>query len=117
MSENPELDGYEPTERPIRSRGMIIAMRVTVSLALGALLLPAVIVGVGYTARTADSACRVTASVYAPGAASVSTRFEFGPSGLGWQCFAVTTSHGERRIAELGLIPSAPTFRGDEIGA
>ena len=108
--ENPELAEYEPLgERPLRGRGMTVASRVFVVVALGALLLPGILLTISIQTQTADYTCTVYTRQYQPDALSSSARFEFfGPLGPGWQCYALNTEGDAAWVAPLGLIPSAP---------
>ena len=103
--ETPELSGYVPHDRPLRSSRSLV-MRVVVALGLIALLLPGILVTVSTANRTALSACAAYTAYFAPEAVSFSTRFELvGPAGIGWNCYAVGFGGEEVLVASLGLIP------------
>jgi hypothetical protein len=108
--DHPELDEFEPLdERPLRGRTMTIASRVFVVVALGALLLPGILLTISIQTATADGTCSVYSREYQPDAQGSSARFElFAPLGPGWQCYALNTEGDATWVAPLGLIPSAP---------
>ncbi len=109
FEEHPELAEYEPPEGPLRGRRATIAARVFVFVALGALLLPGILVTISVQTETAGSTCAVYAHHYQPDAVGSSARFElFAPLGPGWQCYALNTEGDATFVAPLGLIPSAP---------
>jgi hypothetical protein len=109
MSENPELEGYEPTGGGIRSRARRRATRIVVFAAIAALILPGILITVGFAQRTADSACAYWVAVTAVNADRSLARFElFGRGGPGWQCYAVSEGGAERHIAPIGIIPTMP---------
>ena len=65
--DHPELAEYEPLgERPLRGRGMTVASRVFVVVALGALLLPGILLTISIQTQTADYTCAVYARQYQP---------------------------------------------------
>ena len=104
--DEPELAGYEPHERPLRSPHLMTVMRVVVVLGLVGLILPGILVTAGTANNTAQRACAAYTAYYAPEAISFSTRFElFSPAGIGWNCYAVPFAGDEVLIASLGLIP------------
>jgi hypothetical protein len=109
FDDHPELAGYEPVERPLRGRRMVIATRVVVVLGLIALVMPGVLISISYASATASNTCSVYVHHYAPDALSSSARFEvFAPAGPGWQCYALNTEGDATFVAPLGLIPTTP---------
>ncbi|WP_090039494.1 MULTISPECIES: hypothetical protein [unclassified Leifsonia] len=108
--DHPELAEYEPLgERPLRGRTMTVASRVFVVVALGALLLPGVLLTISIQTQTAGYTCSVYTRQYQPDALGSSARFELaGPVGPGWQCYALNTEGDATWVAPLGLIPSTP---------
>ena len=112
MSENPELDGYEPhDQKPLRSPLLKRITQVAVVAGLVSLVLPGIIVTAGTATATATNSCAVYASVYAEQAASNDARFEFvGPEGPGWYCYVTAFSGEEYLLRPLGLIPGVPVF-------
>ena len=107
--DEPELAGYEPSEKPLRSPHLLTAMRIIVVVGLVGLLLPGVLVTVGTANSTANSSCAAYAAYYAPEAVGFSTRFElFSAAGTGWNCYAVGFDGDEILLASLGLIPGGP---------
>lgn len=104
--EEPELAGYQPHERPLRSGRTRMLMRVVVVLGLVALVLPGILVTLGTAQRTAERTCARYTAFFAPEARDSIARFELaGPEGPGWTCTAVTFDGREFLIASLGLIP------------
>jgi hypothetical protein len=104
--DEPELAGYQPHERPLRSPHLVTALRVVVVLGLIGLVLPGILVAIGTANRTALTTCAAYTAYYAPEAVSFSARFELvGPAGLGWNCYAVEFGGGEVLVATLGIIP------------
>jgi hypothetical protein len=109
LDDHPELAGYEPLDRPLRGRRMIIVTRVVVVMGLVALILPGVLVTISIATTTATNTCAVYVRQYEPDAVSSSARFELlGPVGPGWQCYALNTEGDATFVAPLGLIPSTP---------
>ena len=109
FEEHPELAEYDPHERPLRGRRRTIATRVFVIVALGALLLPGILLTISIQTETAGYTCDVYARHYEPDSVDSSARFElFAPAGPGWQCYALNTEGDATWVAPLGLIPSAP---------
>jgi len=110
FEEHPELAEYEPLgERPLRGRTHTVAARVFVIVALGALLLPGILLTVSIQTQTASYTCDVYARRYEPDSVGSSARFAVtGPLGPGWQCYALNTEGDSTWVAPLGLIPSTP---------
>jgi hypothetical protein len=118
FDDHPELAGYEPLEKPLRGRRMLVATRVVVVLGLIALVLPGVLVTISFASATAANTCSVYVHHYAPDAQGSSARFElFAPAGPGWQCYAVNTEGDASFVAPLGLIPTTPRPFPAETGA
>lgn len=104
--DEPELAGYEPHDRPLRSPHLITVMRVVVVIGLAGLLLPGVLVTVGTASSTANRTCSIYTAYYAPEAVGYSTRFEvFSAAGMGWNCYAVQFGGEELLLRSLGIIP------------
>ena len=108
--DEPELAGYEPTRgRPLRSRRLVITMRVVVVVGILCLVLPQVITTVTVASSTAQEACLAWVRYEAPQATGASATFElFGANGMGWQCYTVGAFGGDKHVASLGLIPVSP---------
>ena len=107
--DEPELAGYEPHDRPLRSPRLVTAIRVVVVIGLVGLILPGILITMNTANRTAQNTCSVYTAFYAPGAMSFSVRFELvGPAGVGWNCYAVNFGGGEILVKALGLIPGGP---------
>ncbi|MDY7543014.1 MULTISPECIES: hypothetical protein [unclassified Cryobacterium] len=111
--EHPELAGYEPHDaaRPLRSRRMLLVMRLAVLLGLVALIVPGILTSLQIASVTAASACSVAVAHYYPLAEGSTARFDLaGPGGFGWQCYAIDVHERETWVIALGLIPRAPGF-------
>ncbi|WP_165065289.1 hypothetical protein [Marisediminicola senii] len=106
--DHPELAGYEPGDgRPLRSRRLLIMMRVIVIVGIVALVLPGIVTIVTVGSSTASRACALWVERLEPGATGSSARFElFGPGGVGWQCYTTGLFGGDVLVASLGPIPS-----------
>ena len=102
----PELAGYEPGEGgTLRGPRMRRMARVVVLLAVAALVLPGVLIGVSTATRTAEVACRIVTASEAPGAAP-EARWEWvGAEGPGWYCYARAFGGHEVQLRFLGFIP------------
>ena len=59
--DEPELTGYEPHEKALRSAHLVTAMRVMVVLGLVALVLPGILITASTASRTAVQACMSSA--------------------------------------------------------
>ncbi len=104
--DEPELSGYVPHEKPLRSRHLTTVMRVVVVLGLVALLLPGILVTMGTAQRTAERACATYVAVLAPGSTAASARFELvSAAGMGWNCYAIDFDGDQVLVRALGLIP------------
>lgn len=104
--DEPELAGYEPHEKPLRSPHLVTVMRVVVVIGLVALVLPGLLVTMTTADRTAKATCAAYTAYYAPEAVSFSSRFELvSAAGMGWNCYAVEFGGDEILVAALGLIP------------
>ncbi|WP_136707813.1 hypothetical protein [Agromyces sp. H66] len=111
----PELDGEPRDDGPVFGDRRRRALRITVLVALGALVLPLVLSMYGVARSAAQRACAVSVAAFDTDAAGARVAFDlFGRGGPGWQCFAVAENGGETLIAELGLLPGAPRFIGDD---
>ncbi|PJJ71436.1 hypothetical protein CLV46_0983 [Diaminobutyricimonas aerilata] len=109
--DEPELAGYEPGDdsRPLRSRRMLLAMRVVVVLGLLGLVLPGILITLSTAADSATRACAMYTARDVPGALSSEARFEvFGPEGMGWSCYAERYGDRVMYVIGMGLIPAAP---------
>ncbi len=107
--DEPELAGYEPHEKPLRSPNLVRAMRIVVVIGLAGLVLPGILITASVANRTALASCATYVQYYSPGAVDFSARFELiGPAGMGWNCYAVQFGGEEILIASLGLIPGGP---------
>ena len=109
--EEPELAGYEPHEKPLRSPHLMTVMRVVVVLGLAALILPTILATMVTANRTAVATCAAYVAYYAPQSADFSVRFELvSPSGVGWNCYAIAFGGDELLVQALGLIPGRPVI-------
>lgn len=102
-----ELAEYEPGDgRPVHSEAKRRAMRIVVTIALIALVLPGVLVTVSTQIATADAACRIVVARTAPDSVAAIARFELsGGDGPGWYCYAQRFGGEEILLRSLGLIP------------
>jgi hypothetical protein len=108
--DEPELAGYQPHDRPLRSPHLKTVMRVVVVVGLIGLLLPGILVTLSTASRTATVACSIYTAYYAPEAVSFSARFEVvSAAGMGWNCYAVDYGGDELLVRSLGIIPGAVT--------
>jgi len=110
----PELAFYEPGEvGTLRGPRMRRVAQVVVVVALIALVLPAVLTGVGFASRTAALACEVVASTDAADTASADARFEWsGAEGPGWYCYVTDFGGHELQLRFLGFIPEVRVVPG-----
>jgi hypothetical protein len=110
----PELAGYEPGEvGALRGPRMRRVARVVVVLAVVALVLPGVLIGISTATRTAELACRVVGSTAAPDAVALEARFEWsGHEGPGWYCYATGFGGRETQLRFLGFIPEVRVVSG-----
>ena len=108
--DEPELAGYEPHEgRPLRSRGLLITMRVIVVVGVTGLILPSIMTTMSVAAASAKEACKRWVIYADPAAPGSSVRFElFGAGGIGWECYTSGAFGGDKHVASLGLIPGPP---------
>lgn len=107
--DEPELAGYQPHQRPLRSPRLVTAIRVVVVIGLVGLLLPGVLLTMNTANSTAQRSCAAYTDYYAPEAVRFSVRFELASaSGMGWNCYAVQFGGQEVLLAALGIIPGGP---------
>lgn len=113
-----ELAEYEPGDgRPVHSGARLRAMRIMVTLALVALILPGVLVTVSTQMATADAACRIVVARTAPDAIAAIARFELaGAGGPGWYCYAQQYGGAEVLLRSIGLIPGLSDVPGRDPG-
>lgn len=103
------MSANDESERPLYSRRRRNLMRFIVFLAIGALVLPGVVITWSTQLRTAQYACQIAVSYYAPGATSSRATFALVPADLlGWNCHAVMFDGQEFFVAHLGVVPGAP---------
>ena len=108
--EQPELVGYDPGDgRPLRSRNMLIGMRVVVAVGIAGLVLPGIVGELMLNATDAAESCKRWVHYENPGDSS-SVDFEIlGAHGSGWQCYTQSNSFGGSQfVASLGWIPGPP---------
>lgn len=106
FDDEPELAGYQPHEKPLRSPHLITVMRVVVVLGLVGLILPGILITLGTASRTAQATCAAYTAFYAPEAVSFSARFEVvSAAGIGWNCYSVAFGGAETLVKALGIIP------------
>ena len=112
MGDEPELVGYVPSDgRPLRSRRMLVAMRVVVVVGIVALIVPGVVGTLMINARDAAQACKLWVKYEYPGTGSSAVFEVLGAHGSGWQCYTSATAFGGQQfVSSLGWIPGPPTF-------
>lgn len=116
MTDHPELDGYEPHgERPLRSRRRQRAIQFAAIVGIALLVLPLVISQQRIAERSAQRWCEIWVDYELSEPASASARFElFGPSLIGWECYANRVIDDDQYLGPLGIIPGAPALKGDD---
>jgi hypothetical protein len=107
--DEPELRGYEASDRPLRSKAFTTTMRVVVFVGLVALVLPGLIYTYTVQKATAERSCAIWVNYEVAGPSGSEARLElFGPGGVGWECYSVGAFGPDGHIASLGLIPGPP---------
>ena len=113
MDSYPELDGYEAIESkpaPTNRRRRLVQAAALVGIVL--LLLPMFAAQAQISQRSADGWCASWVRYEVPEPSVPAARFEiFGPSFIGWECYATNVVGGDRYIGPLGIIPGQPTIR------
>jgi hypothetical protein len=115
--EQPELVGYEPGDgRPLRSRQMLLAMRIVVGVGVTGLVLPGVIGTVMINARDAAESCKRWVRYEYPSDSSNVAFEPLGAHGSGWQCYTASNSFGGAQfVASLGWIPGTPILPSGKV--
>jgi hypothetical protein len=108
--EQPELVGYIPSDgRPLRSRRMLVGMRIVVAVGVAGLVLPGVIGTVMINAKDAAESCKRWVTYEYPNDSSAVSFELMGAHGSGWQCYTQSNSFGGSQfVASLGWIPGPP---------
>lgn len=107
--DEPELAGYQPHEKPLRSPHLVTVMRVVVIVGLVSLLLPGLLLTTNTASNTAQRTCAAYTAYLAPEAVGFSARFElFSVAGIGWNCYAEQYDGSETLLKVLGIIPGEP---------
>jgi hypothetical protein len=102
-------EDFEESERPLYSPRRRQLMRVVVSMAILALVLPGVLITWATQLRTANYACQIAAAYYAPEAQSSTASFQVSdPDLFGWNCYAQLRNGNDLFVGHLGVIPGAP---------
>ncbi|UOQ88517.1 hypothetical protein MUN74_14735 [Agromyces endophyticus] len=102
-------DDVPHDDRPVFGARRRRVLRITVLVALGALVLPLVLSLVGQAQSAAARACAVYVQRFDAEALDSQVSLElFGPGGPGWQCSAVAPGGIVTPVANLGLLPTAP---------
>ncbi|MFK4729985.1 hypothetical protein ROT00_09885 [Agromyces mediolanus] len=97
-----------PAEGPSRWERRRRAIRITVIVALVAMLAPIVLSTVSVAQSSAARSCAVIVAGFDRDAVGSHVSLElFGPGGPGWICYA-DASGEPRAVANLGLLPGAP---------
>jgi hypothetical protein len=104
---HPELAGYEPgSVRSLRHPAFVRALRVTIVVAVAALVVPGVLYTIGLQSATAQAACRIAVRDADARAVGSDARFELaGAAGPGWYCYLRSFDGSELLLRPLGLIP------------
>ena len=105
---HPELDGDPYDDRPVHGERRRRALRITVLIALGSLVLPLVLSVYSVAYSAAARACSVYVANFSASSDYRVSLDLFGDGGPGWQCFAVSSSGVATPLANLGLLPAAP---------
>jgi len=96
-------------DRPLYSPKRRRLMRIVVTVAIAAMVLPGVLMIWVTQTQTANYACQIAVAYYAPQAQGSSAKFLItNPEIIGWNCFADFADGSEFFVAHLGLIPGAP---------
>lgn len=107
--ERPEHDERHDDDRPVYGGRRRRVLRITVLVALAALVLPLVLSVVGQAQSAAARACAVYVDRYDADAVGSRVAFDlFADGGPGWMCSAVSAGGVTTPLANLGLLPSAP---------
>ena len=112
MTDHPELDGYEPHgERPMRPRWTRRLMQFAAIVGIALLVMPLVISQVRVADQSAQGWCGVWVRYEVSEPARAEARFQvFGPSIIGWECYATAVIGGDRYLGPLGIIPGPPNL-------
>ena len=87
-------------------------MKIIGIVALVSMVLPGVLVTWTTSRATANAACQIAVNYYAPSAPRWQARFDVVPLTIvGWNCYAYTDDGFVLRVANVGIIPGAPTLR------
>ncbi|WP_022889999.1 hypothetical protein [Agromyces italicus] len=116
---DPEFEGRPHDDRPVFGERRRRVLRITVLVALAALVLPLVLSVAGQAQSAAARACAVYVERFDADAVGSRVALDlFADGGPGWTCSAVSEGGVETPLANLGLLPSAPQPVGpDEIPA
>jgi hypothetical protein len=108
--DEPELVGYEPGDgTPLRSRNMLIGMRIVVAVGIAGLVLPGLIGEAMLNSTDAAESCTRWVHYEDPGDSSTVAFELLGAHGSGWQCYTQSNSFGGSQfVASLGWIPGPP---------
>ncbi len=114
---HPELAGDEAGDaRSSRSVVRQRVFRIIGALGLVALVLPGLLVTIRVQGSTAAEACRIVVATQDSEAVGSRARFEFGPEGPGWYCYAERFGGTEILLRSLGLIPGLSPQRDESPG-
>jgi hypothetical protein len=87
-------------------------MKIVGVVALVSMVLPGVLVTWSTSRATANGACQIAATYYAPSAPRWQANFDFWPlPNIGWNCYAYTDDGFVIRVAHLGIIPGLPPLQ------
>jgi len=105
-----EWDDEPPGPSPMERRARM--MKIIGIVALVSMVLPGLLVTWSTSRATANAACQIAVTYYAPTATRWQANFDFLPLGnVGWNCYAYTEDGFVLRVAHLGIIPGVPTLQ------
>ena len=112
MTDHPELDGYEPHgDRPVRSRRSQRLIQFAAVVGIALLIMPLVISQMRIADQSAQRWCGIWVAYEVSEPARSDARFQvFGPSVIGWECYATAVIGGDRYLGPLGIIPGPPNL-------
>jgi hypothetical protein len=104
---HPELAGYEPgSGTSLRHPAFVRIMRITIIVAVAALIVPGAAYTIGLQNETAQAACGIVVRDADARATGSTARFELtGAAGPGWYCYLRSFDGSELLLRPLGLIP------------
>jgi len=109
----PELEGYEPHgAKPVPTNRRRRLIQGAALLGIVLLVLPLFAAQAQIAQSSATGWCSGWVKYEVPEPSVAEARFEvFGPSFIGWECYATNLVGGDRYIGPLGIIPGQPSIR------